>query len=90
MTTDVYLSAMKLKETGGDRILGYYKKNKEWDKLQGDSPEEFIAKIRAKIGNDTVFHNKEIPYFNKLIPIPKPVDEDTYDKIKKLDKIIKA
>lgn len=85
-TTDIYLASMRLKETGSDRILGYYKQDDDMKKIYGDSPEEFVLNLRNKIGMDVKLHNKDIPYFKKLIPIPKRIDDHTYEEIAKLNK----
>lgn len=87
MSIDLYLGLMRLKETGTDRILGYYKNDGEWHKIQGDTPQEFINKIKRTINlenQNIILHKDQIKYFENLTPIPKTVDEKTYKEIKDL------
>jgi hypothetical protein len=87
MAIDIHLGYMKLKETDTDRILGYYRNNYEWHKIQGDTPQEFVNKLKntMKIGNDKIiFHNNHLKYFERLTPMPKTIDDATYEEIKNL------
>lgn len=87
MSIDLYLGLMRLKEKGTDRILGYYKNDGEWNKVQGDTIESFVNNIKKIISLDNqeiTFHKDQIKYFENLTPIPKTVDEKTYKEIKDL------
>jgi len=85
MNIDVYLGTMKLKETGKDRILGFYKNSIGWNMIQGDTVEQFVNNTKKTIiNNEILFHAEYIKYFENLTPIPKIIDEIKYKEIREI------
>jgi hypothetical protein len=83
MPINLYLA--KLERRGSSEvILGFYKQEDGWQRIRGESIEEFVKNVDTNVrleGEDIIFKNIHINYFSTMIPVPNTLPATSYDQL---------